>query len=220
MTTLLTTSESSPSATSKTKLIIFDFDGVLADSFDNFYLFIRDAMKHVGLFLAPDEYRNFFIGNVHQGFIDFINDKKKYSAFSKFRKSNYDKYYTAKLFPGASEVLRALEKKYILTIASSGQQSNIISLLKKNSIRNLFGLILADSKTTKENMVREILDKYKEVTQDAVMITDTCGDVSMAKKLGLKTIAVTWGFHSRSTLVKARANKIANNFKSLEKFLS
>src|SRR3989344_106985 len=97
----------------KKKLIIFDFDGVLADSFDTFYLLIKDGMKQAGFSFTPDQYRNLFIGNVHQGFKDFINDKKKYLAFSEFRKAHYDKYYYAKnnqvkLFPGALGFLKKI----------------------------------------------------------------------------------------------------------------
>ena len=47
----------------KRGLIIFDFDGVLADSFETFYPLMRDMMKHVGFSLSPDQYRNFFIGH-------------------------------------------------------------------------------------------------------------------------------------------------------------
>ncbi len=74
-------------------LIIFDFDGVLADSFNTFYPLLRDAMKDAGLSLTPDQYRNLFMGNVHQGIKEFVGDDKKYRTAMEFRNSNYDKYY-------------------------------------------------------------------------------------------------------------------------------
>ena len=75
------------------KVIVFDFDGVLADSFDYFYSLIRDGMKHVGFSFTKKQYRDLFIGNVHQGFRNFINNDQKYLAFSEFRKTNYDRNY-------------------------------------------------------------------------------------------------------------------------------
>ena len=62
------------------KLIIFDFDGVLADSFDSFFPLLRDAAKSVGFSLTKKQYRDFFLGNVHQGLRNFIKDNNKYLA--------------------------------------------------------------------------------------------------------------------------------------------
>ncbi len=206
----------------KIKLIIFDFDGVLADSFDTFYPLMRDVMKHVGLSLSPDQYRDFFIGNVHQSIKELINNDQKYSVAMEFRNSNYDKYYydkrhRAKLFPGAIKFLKEIGKNYILTIASSGREDNIKNLLEENGVKDLFSIILANSSTTKESMIKEILNKHKSNPKNTVMITDTVGDLKVAKKLGLKTIAVTWGFHSEKILKSEKPDYIANNFKTLYK---
>src|SRR3989344_1562533 len=130
------------------KLIIFDFDGVLADSFGCLYSLIRSGMKHIGLSFTKERYQELFVGNVHQGFKDFINNDQKYLAFSEFRKANYDKYYYdegkgVKLFSEAPAFIKKIGKKYILTIASSGKQENIKDLLKKGGVENSFDLILA-----------------------------------------------------------------------------
>src|SRR3989344_773903 len=101
------------------KTIIFDFDGVLADSFDSVFPLIKAAMNNIGLALTSDRYRHFSMGNVHQGFKDYINDQKKYEEFSQFRKANYNQYYRPELFSGASETLKKLSKKYFLAVASS-----------------------------------------------------------------------------------------------------
>ncbi len=203
-------------------LIIFDFDGVLADSFYTFYLLIRDGMASIGLPINQDQYRNLFVGNIHQGFKDFINNKSKYKIFKEFRTANYDKYYYdkklgAKLFPEALGFIKKISKKYILSVASSGKRDNIKNLLKESGVDNLFGLILADSNYSKDIMIGEILDKFHVKPKETIMITDTTGDIKIAKKLGLKTIAVTWGFHPLQLLKKARPDYLVNNFKMLYK---
>lgn len=209
----------------KRGLIVFDFDGVLVDSFDTLYPLIRDTVKHVGLSLAPNQYRDLFIGNVHQGLKDLIKNDKKYKAAMGFRSSNYDKYYNnkrrkARLFPGTIEFLREIGKNYVLTVASSSREDNIKNLLDENSIQNLFSLILADSATGKEGMIKEILDKFNTKPGEIIMITDTVGDIKVAKKCGLKTIAVTWGFHSRTMLRTARPNFIVSTLEELSKILT
>lgn len=205
------------------KTVIFDFDGVLADSFDTFYPLLRDSVAHVGLKLSPHQYRDFFIGNVHQSLKNFVNDDDKYSHMMEFRKNNYDKYYydpdnKAKLFPGAAtflEKLKKLNNDMVLTIASSGRRDNIEDLLGKNNIRGLFDTILANTANTKEGMIQEILNESNAKKEEAVMISDTVGDIEVAKRVGLQTVAVTWGFQSRDTLEKAGPNFLADNFNEL-----
>ncbi|OGN14607.1 MAG: hypothetical protein A3J47_03000 [Candidatus Yanofskybacteria bacterium RIFCSPHIGHO2_02_FULL_43_22] len=214
-------SQYSLSQDSKNKnVIIFDFDGVLADSFDYLYSLNRDGMGHIGLSFTKEQYRELFVGNVHQGFKDFINNDQKYLAFSEFRKANYDKYYYGegkgvKLFSEAPTFIKKIGKKYILTIASSGKQENIKDLLKKGGVENSFDLILADSSHSKEGMIKEILNKYQATPGQAFFVTDTVGDIKEAKKHGLKTIAVTWGFHSKRRILEAHPDHVATDFNSL-----
>src|SRR3989338_675080 len=204
----------------KEKVIIFDFDGVLADSFDFFYSLNSEGMKHIGLSLTKKRYRDLFIGNIHQGFKDFINNGQKYPVFLKFKEENYDtNYYSAKngvkLFSEAPAFLKKISKKYILTVASSGRQKNVKVLLKEKGVKNLFGLILADSSYSKEGMIKEILHKYQAHPGQTFFVTDTVGDLKTAKEFGLKTIAVIWGFHDKKTLMKAEPDYIASDFKKL-----
>lgn len=203
-------------------LIIFDFDGVLADSFDTFYPLIRDAMKKIGILLSKKSYRELFNGNVHKEFEKLISDKKKYETFSKFRADNYNKYYKRcppRLFPRAKQLLKNLSRSYVLTIASSGKKYNILWLLKKSMSNKHFDFILATTDQTKEIMLREIMKKHRADPKQTIMITDTIGDVKIAKKLGLKTIAVSWGFQSYKTLKTSKPNKLLKRVSELEKVL-
>lgn len=202
------------------KIIIFDFDGVLADTFDTFYPLIKAAMKSIGFSITPDQYRDFFIGNVHQSFKDFIGDNKKYEIFTEFRNTNYNTYYNgklnkAKLFPGAINFLEKIHRAHILTINSSGRKANIQKLLEENGVKNLFDLVLADSTTSKEGMLKETLTKFGADPKKSIMITDTIGDVIVAKKIGLKTIAVTWGFQSKEMLKKSNPDLLVTSYDEL-----
>ena len=48
--------------------------------------------------------------------------------------------------------------------------------------------------------IRQALAKYGTAKEDAWFIGDTTGDIREAKAVGIKTIAVTWGWHSREKL--------------------
>src|SRR5262245_43034419 len=104
-------------------LLILDFDGVLADTFDTFYPMIKEGMGRIGISLTLKQYRDLFWDNFHKKLEAFIDDEYKLDTFLNFRRKNYDKYYYsknggAKLFPEASKFIRESKKKYIMTIAS------------------------------------------------------------------------------------------------------
>lgn len=213
-------SHSSRSRRPKKKLVIFDFDGVLADSFETFYPFMADMFGKINIPLSRKDYRELFNENVHLGFKKLIGNEDKYELFQKLRKANYDRYYKKnkpKLFSGVKGVLKQLDKNYILAIASSGKRSNIIGLLKKNNIQKHFSLVLATDEHSKENMIRIILEKYCADPKETIMITDTAGDIKIAKKLGLKTIAVGWGFHGPKILKGSKPFKFVGDIKKLTK---
>ena len=205
----------------KKGLLIFDFDGVLADTFDTFYPLIRDSMSSIGFKLGPNQYKELFIGNVHSGYRDFIKNDKKLAAFLKTRKTNYDRYYydtktKAKLFYETGKFIKKAAKKHRLTIASSGYTENVKTLL--GNYVSYFGLILANS-DPKENMIKKILNKFKASARKTIFVTDTVGDIKAAKKMKLKTIAVSWGFQNAKFLKKYSPNKVVKSFKELEKAL-
>lgn len=208
----------------KKELIIFDFDGVLADSFETFYPLVKDGMEKIGLEITPEKYRSLFADNVHKGFKVLIKDVGKLNRFLSFRKINYNRYYydpelRAKLFPEAAKSVKKISKKYRLAIASSGKKKNIKSLLKEGGIDKLFGLTLADSNHSKDKMIRKILAKFNAKPEHTLFITDTVGDIKIAKKMGLKTLAVTWGFHFPKILKKSRPDHMAYSFPQILKIL-
>lgn len=202
------------------KTIIFDFDGVINNSFQYFFPLIRDGMAYIGKALSEDQYRNFFNDNVYKAFKEFIDDEEKYKKFMKFRKDNFAKYYRPKLFPGITDLLQNLKNKYKLAIASSVDKNSILKILENQKINTLFQTVLATTEPTKKNIIKEILRETNTSPKETVIVSDTTGDISMAKRMGLKTIGVTWGFHSASTLHAAHPDFIVNNLQELQSLIN
>ena len=50
-------------------------------------------------------------------------------------------------------------------------------------------------------------------------ITDTLGDIVEAKKVGIKTIAVDYGYHDRGVLSKGNPDGIISNLSGIKKKL-
>ena len=198
------------------KHIIFDFDGVIADSFGSFYPMIKDAMTSIGISISQKQYRNLFLGNIHQGFRNFIKNDRKFAKFAEYRTEHYSDYYRPAVFPGAYDFIKKLAaRKYKMAIASSGHRNTVLKTLKINKMGKFFDMILATDEFSKKAMIEKIMTTLGFEPKNSVMITDTVGDIRVAKSLGLKTIAITWGFQSAKDLRSSGTDYLVDNFKQL-----
>jgi phosphoglycolate phosphatase len=186
------------------KAIVFDFDGVLADSFDVLYDFNREAMASVGVELSAGQYRDLFDRNVHLGFRQFIPDDAKYRKFVDFKQERFGEYYEkVDLFPGAAELVKNLASGMPLAIASATLAPHIVRLLEKHGIAGCFNHIVGSQDHSKAKSIEMIRDQLNASYDAMAMVSDTTGDLAIAKELGLKTVAVAWGFHSVGKLSEA-----------------
>lgn len=185
----------------KKRVIIFDFDGVIAETFSFCY--------NIWSLLIPltlNEYRKWFENNINDT-LQKIEKEKKDKFFDEYSIKLKD----SKVNDVIVETIKKLSENYILAIISSTITPLISDYLKSSEIRNCFNEILGND--IGENKVRKIqmvLDKYSINPFEAIFITDTLGDIKEAEKCGVKSIAVTWGYHTAEILKRGNPYKIIN----------
>ena len=72
--------------------------------------------------------------------------------------------------------------------------------------------------TSWEQKINDI-QKYDIDTSSCVFVTDTLGDILEANKLGIKTIAVDFGYHERARLERGNPFAIVSDFKEIRKII-
>lgn len=175
-------------------MIIFDFGGVIVDSFS---LALKINKKTIPN-LTAKSYRQKFKGN--------INDKmKKYNKAAGIEEEFFEEYGPClnlrKLVPGIKEVILTLSRKYLLAIVSSTTTEVIQKYLFCHRLEHCFADILGnDVDHSKVEKFKMIFKKYNVSPEKCIFITDTLGDVREASEVFLPTLAVTWGFHDQKTL--------------------
>ncbi len=101
------------------------------------------------------------------------------------------------------ETISELAQSLPLAIVSSTTTQPIREFLRVHKLHDCFTHVLgndiAHSKVTKINL---LLEQTKTKPTASVMITDTLGDLKEAHETGIHTIAVTWGFHDKLTLLQ------------------
>jgi len=182
----------------KTKLIIFDLDGVLFDTIPNATKnFLRN---HSGVTEA--QYKEIHTGNYH------VNSEKykslqisKTDLEIKEKRTNYLKSKSkSPLFANIKEMLEKLFKAgYIIALNTSSYNEASIPLLVKGGVKNLFDF-LGTAEVSKDKVEKFALlqEKYEVTYDEMIFVTDALGDVRDSGEMNIPTIAVTWGVHDRS----------------------
>lgn len=188
------------------KAIIFDFDGVIHNTLKLAYKINREINKNISL----AEYRDAFDGNIYKH-KEFTVKKSK-----QFFKIQNPKFKKLVIKPAVREELLKLAKNFDLFIITSNMKVAINHYFKNNKIGHIFREVLGwECHKSKVWKFKLLMKKYSLSKNECLFITDTLGDILEANKVGLKTIAVDFGFHERFRLEKGRPLKIISDFSRL-----
>ncbi len=195
------------------KDIILDFDGVIADTFE---LHRKKVGEFTGNYFSKNEFRDLHNGNIF---------KNKNNNLKNVNWDEYQKYISydlinSKLFDDFKKNLGEFRKNRIFII-SSGSSRNILFFLKNNKIDDFFvdilGLEFSKSKILK---FKYLFKKYKIKKSNCFFVTDTLGDLLEANSVGVKTIAVNFGFNDEKTLKNGRPLSVVSSFKDFFNLIS
>jgi phosphoglycolate phosphatase len=192
------------------KAVIFDFDGVLADTYD----FNKRMTKEVGHDVSHEIFKAHHDGNVFEKPKIQFTDESAGNFFNKY----FDGIDTIKPFFDLNDI-NELHSKYSLYIISSTKEASIKKFLKFNNV-SLFEEVLGrDFHKSKVEKFKYLLKEKSLTTKDCIFVTDTLGDILEANQLGIKTIAVDYGFHDKERLEKGNPFKIVSSFKDIIKVI-
>ena len=186
-----------------TKVIIFDFDGTLADTIDILLSITNRLSAEFGFKSATKEelaqLRNLTSWQI-----------LKYSGISifkfpllirKLKAELRSEIPTIQLFSGIKEVLLELKKLgFQLGIITSNSRENVLASLENNNLQDTFTFIYSSSTFGKHKVINRWLKREHINPEQVVYVGDEVRDIDAAKKTGIKIISVGWGFNSQEAL--------------------
>lgn len=188
----------------KNKIVFFDFDGVIVDT----YKFCFDIVQSRE-YITEEEYRRRFDGNIHDA-VRKLKDPN--STAGDFTARYIPELMKCQPVKEMDLAIRKLAEKYTLIIVSSTASKPIDDYLVKVGLRECFTEILgADVDKSKVNKINASLKKYAVEPEEAFFITDTLGDMREADKCNVESIAVTGGYHDEIDLKRGRPLAIAHS---------
>lgn len=184
------------------KLVIFDFDGTIADTSEGIIDSHRFALTRMGReALSAEELYSLIGGNLLNIYINHF-------GFSEFDARDAVKIYRrryaeigihkARLYPGFKEVLVSLKRKGLkVGIATLKAENFARQMVKELNIAEFFdcicGMDLHDG-LSKAELVKKCIAESGCTVSDAVLVGDTDGDMKGAQGAGTMFVGVSYGF--------------------------
>ena len=118
---------------------------------------------------------------------------------------------TLGLVEGMPDVLLALKKQgFILGVGTSNSKQNADLFFEKYKGKYFDFKETNISPFGKHRVLKKIAKKYGVLHEDMYYVGDETRDVVAAKKVGISSIAVTWGFNSRKILETMKPSHIVD----------
>ena len=185
------------------KVIIFDFDGTLADTIDILLNITNRLSAEFGFKSATKEELAQLSGLTPWQILRYsgISIFKFPLLIRKLKAELRCEIPNIQLFPGIKEVLLELKKLgFQLGIITSNSRENVLASLEKNGLQGTFTFIYSGSTFGKHKVINRWLKREHINAEEVVYVGDEIRDIDAAKKTGIKVIAVSWGFNSHSAL--------------------
>jgi phosphoglycolate phosphatase len=184
------------------KLFLFDFDGVLVDSLDVYERRVKLCLEKIGspIIQSREDFLELFDDNFYEGIVKKGIDLMAFMNASQSipTEDDYDQMFpVTTLFP----ILSELKKDNILTVISSNVSRVIHVIFSRHGFNGCFKEILgADFGYSKKEKILHAMNLFQIDKNRTYYVGYTTGDIKEARLAGVKTVAVTWGWHSRERL--------------------
>jgi len=204
----------------KPKLIIFDFDGVLTDSYDVCLKVSREFIPE----LSDEDYKVLFKGNIYQA----LEEDKSADITIKAAENNlYFEIYEPLILEvppreGFKEIIQDIYNQgiKIAFISSCFNKPLKRYLLKYGFSQYIAEVLGGDIEPSKVKKFNRIFGDLNIKANESIFITDTLGDLKEAEIVNLPSIGVTFGFHSKEYIQQGKTIAIADSVSTLNQILT
>ena len=195
------------------RAIVFDFDGVIANSEPLHFMAFRDVLANEGVTLSEQAYYEQYLGFDDVGVFQALGvDATRIDDLVKQKAIRIEALErdVSILFPGAADAIRRLAASVPLAIASGAIGAEIHRVLEREQLTQFFVTVVSANDTPRS---KPAPDPYlRAVAQldaacgghlfpaECVAIEDSHWGLDSARAAGLRTVAVTHTY-SAGTLV-------------------
>lgn len=201
-------------------LVIFDWDGTLADSASKIVACLAAASNDCGLPLLADEQYQHIIGLGLPEAMVTLYPNADVGTREALLQAYVDHFLSdaspTQLFNGVPEGLQSLrEQGYCLAVATGKSRRGMDRVLAELGMHDFFDITrCADETLSKPDplMLSEILASTGFTAEQSVLVGDTSYDLEMAINANMRSVGVSYGAHSQAILKAHQPLAIAHGF--------
>jgi len=192
------------------RAIVFDFDGVIANTEPLHFRALSDVLQEEGVALSREDYYGRYLGYDDVGAFGAIAadrtlqwDAGRVSALVARKSALLESLERSGsvLFPGATAAIRRMADACPLAIASGALRGEIVRVLDREGLTTFFPVIIGAEDTPKSKPAPEpYLRALEQVSAsvrgslapaDCLAIEDSTWGLESARAAGLRTVAIT-----------------------------
>jgi len=205
-------------------LVIFDFDGTLCPSYDLFIEKLNTLSDEYGFKEISDEEKKAFRELSATKAIGKLGIKMYQLPFlvKKIRAAVKEELFLLQPVPGIVDMIRKLKADGVsLGILTSNSKENVAAYLQRYDI-NVFDFIYSGNNLFgKDGHLNKILKEshLQDNKSSVFFVGDELRDMKAALKVGIKGVAVPWGFNSKTILKSIKPHYLIETPKELEEIV-
>lgn len=203
------------------KNIIFDWSGVIKDAAESHLWVINKIFEKFGINkISLEEFKE----NWEQPYMLFYNKylpnltlEEEQAAYKEIILSGGCPKSAS--YPGIAGLIKKIkEKDNFMAVISSDLPDTIFSEIKEYGLEDIFDDIITDVHDKVEAASR-LIKKGNLDLGNTFFVGDSNHEIEAGKRVGIKTIAVTWGFCPEKKLQLEKPDFIARSIKDLERII-
>ncbi len=209
--------------------IFMDLDGTITNPKEGITKSFQFALHHFGIEITDLDSLCKHIGPpLMDSFMEtygFDEEKARLAAAKYRERFTVEGWQENEVYDGMEQALQRLkEAGKVLIVATSKPEHLAVKILTHFGLDGYFDDICGadsdSSRSKKDEVIRYALEKH-EITDlsDVIMVGDRKYDVTGAKKCGLVSMGVLYGFGSREELLAAGADHIAETVEEMSQLL-
>lgn len=206
------------------KVLIFDFDGVLADSLNPMLSYARQVCHEMGYPRSPT-----------QKDLEIL-EKMEFSEFGRhlgipeaeietFVNRNFELFYRREepllMFPGMESIIRELSRSAILVVITGNSCKVVEKFLEAHGLKDEFQSIQgAEDDGSRVDKILNFKSLFGGSKSEFYMLGDAVSDIRAARETGIKSIAIGWGHQSKQKLITENPDYLVDHPEDLLVFFS
>ncbi|MEL7567431.1 MAG: HAD-IA family hydrolase [Dehalobacterium sp.] len=182
-------------------LVMFDYDGVIANSLDAHVKSFLAAFHENGFtkLNTPQDIINLYENNVYQSMAELGLSEERIDLILASYKIRQDKLLDQiGFFDHVAEILDQISLNHKIYIITSNMAEAVQTVLDKNDVIGVEAVMGSERSKSKVKKIRMAMALYPDLTP--YYVGDTKGDIYEGKRAGTITVGAAWGWHGPEKL--------------------